>query len=61
MDKITVRFPGDPNRDGDGRVPLASAILRRIRMRYVQGVHGSLTNIPAVYSDVFRWLRRVSH
>ena len=57
MDKITDRIPGDPNRDGDGRVPLASAILRRIRMRYVQGVHGSLTNIPAVYSDVFRWLK----
>jgi hypothetical protein len=26
-------------------------------MRYVQGVHGGLTNIPAVYSDVFRWLK----
>jgi len=57
MDKITDRIPGDPNRDGDGRVPLASAQLSRIRMRYVEGVHGSLTNIPAVYSDVFRWLK----
>jgi pimeloyl-ACP methyl ester carboxylesterase len=57
MDKITDRIPGDPNRDGDGRVPLASATLARIRMRYVNGVHGGLTNIPAVYSDVFRWLK----
>jgi hypothetical protein len=57
MDKITDRIPGDPNRDGDARVPLASAQLSRIRMRYVEGVHGSLTNIPAVYSDVFRWLK----
>jgi|HubBroStandDraft_5_1064220.scaffolds.fasta_scaffold01038_7 pimeloyl-ACP methyl ester carboxylesterase len=57
MDKITDRIPGDPNRDGDGRVPLASATLPRVRMRYVSGVHGGLTNIPAVYSDVFRWLK----
>ena len=57
MDKITDRIPGDPNRDGDGRVPLASGTLPRVRMRYVSGVHGGLTNIPAVYSDVFRWLK----
>jgi hypothetical protein len=57
MDRITDRISGDPNRDGDGRVPLASAILPRIRMRYIEGVHGSLTNIPKVYSDVFRWLK----
>jgi hypothetical protein len=56
MEKITDRIPGDPHRDGDGRVPLASATLERVRIRYVEGVHGSLTNIPAVYSDVFRWL-----
>jgi hypothetical protein len=55
--KIMSRVDGDPNRDGDGRVPLASARLPRIRIKYVQGVHGSLTNIPAVYSDVFRWLK----
>ena len=55
--KIMSRVEGDPNREADGRVPLASATLPRIRMKYVQGVHGSLTNIPAVYSDVFRWLK----
>ena len=57
MDKITDRIPGDPNRDGDGRVPLASASLPRVHMRYVSGVHGGLTNIPSVYNDVFRWLK----
>lgn len=57
MNKITSVVPGDANRDGDGRVPLASATLRRVTMRYVKGVHGGLTNIPAVYNDVFRWLK----
>lgn len=57
LDKITSRIDGDPHREGDGRVPLASATLRRVAMRYVKGVHGGLTNIPAVYSDVFRWLK----
>jgi len=54
--KITQRIPGDPHREGDGRVPLASAALENIPIRYVKGVHGGLPNIPAVYSDVFRWL-----
>ena len=57
MNKITDLEPGDPHHDGDGRVPLASATLRRVTMRYVKGVHGGLTNIPAVYNDVFRWLK----
>jgi pimeloyl-ACP methyl ester carboxylesterase len=57
MDKVTERVPGDPHRDGDGRVPLASARLRGVTMRYVKGAHGGLTNIPAVYNDVFRWLK----
>jgi hypothetical protein len=57
MHKVTSRVPGDPHRDSDGRVPLASAQLERVRLKYVQGVHGSLQNIPAVYGDVFRWLR----
>ncbi|MCE9659222.1 MAG: hypothetical protein K8R60_11735 [Burkholderiales bacterium] len=56
MDKITDRIAGDRHRDGDGRVPLASAELERVRIKYVRGVHGGLTNIPAVYEDVFRWL-----
>ena len=58
MEKTTDRIPGDPNRDSDGRVPLASAKLKRVTTRYVKGVHGGLTNIPAVYNDVFRWLKK---
>lgn len=54
--KITDRIPGDIHRDGDGRVPLASATLEGVTIRYVRGVHAGLTNIPAVYKDVFRWL-----
>jgi hypothetical protein len=40
--------------EGDGRVPLASAMLENVGdIRYV---HGGLTNIPAVCEDVFRCL-----
>lgn len=55
--KITGREPGNRHRDGDGRVPVASAVLDHVEARYVRGVHGGLTNIPAVYDDVFRWLK----
>jgi pimeloyl-ACP methyl ester carboxylesterase len=55
--KLTARAAGDPHREGDGRVPLASAMLEDVEIRYVKGVHGGLPNIPAVYLDVFRWLR----
>lgn len=55
--KVTERRPGDRHRDGDGRVPVASALLENVTARYVRGVHGGLTNIPAVYNDVFRWLK----
>jgi pimeloyl-ACP methyl ester carboxylesterase len=55
--KVTDRVPGDPHREGDSRVPLASAALDNVAIRYVQGVHGGLPNIPAVYEDTFRWLR----
>jgi pimeloyl-ACP methyl ester carboxylesterase len=55
--KLTARTDGDPHREGDGRVPLASAMLEDVEIRYVKGVHGSLPNIPSVYLDVFRWLR----
>jgi pimeloyl-ACP methyl ester carboxylesterase len=51
------RVPGDPHRDGDGRVPLASALLEGVTVRYVKGVHSGLPNIPAVYEDTFRWLK----
>ena len=56
MAKIIDRVPGDPHREGDGRVPVASASLDGVEIRYVRGVHGGLTNIPAVWEDVFRWL-----
>ena len=56
--KIFNRVLNDPHRDGDGRVPLASAQLEHVGdIRYVKGVHGGLTNIPAVYEDVFRCLK----
>jgi pimeloyl-ACP methyl ester carboxylesterase len=58
MSKTTDRLPGDPHRDSDGRVPLASALLDNITTRYVTGVHGGLPNIPAVYNDVFNWLNQ---
>jgi hypothetical protein len=59
MTKVTARVPGDPHREGDGRVPLASATLPGVTMRYARGVHGELTNIPAVYADTFRWLNEL--
>jgi pimeloyl-ACP methyl ester carboxylesterase len=50
--------PNDPHRQGDGRVPLASAMLENVAdIRYVRGIHGGLTNIPAVYDDIFRCLK----
>jgi pimeloyl-ACP methyl ester carboxylesterase len=54
--KITNRQPCEPNREGDGSVPLASAILEDVQMRYVKGVHGGLQNIPEVIRDVLAWL-----
>jgi hypothetical protein len=56
--KVFDRVENDVHRDGDGRVPLASAKLENIGdIRYVYGVHGGLTNIPSVYEDVWRCLR----
>jgi pimeloyl-ACP methyl ester carboxylesterase len=55
--KITERVEGDRHREGDGRVPLASAALDDVEIRYVKGEHGGLPNIPSVYQDVFRCLR----
>lgn len=55
--KITERIQGNLHREGDGRVPLASASLEDVPIRYVKGVHGGLPNIPAVYQDTFRCLR----
>jgi hypothetical protein len=55
-DKVTHRTPGDPHRDGDGRVPLASAELEKIELRYIKGEHGSLQNLPVVVNDVLAWI-----
>lgn len=55
-EKQRDRVDGDRHRDGDGRVPLASALLENVTVRYVKGVHAGLPNIPAVYEEVFRWL-----
>jgi pimeloyl-ACP methyl ester carboxylesterase len=58
MNKVFDRVLNDPHRDGDGRVPVASARLENVGdTRYVRGVHGGLTNIPAVYNDVFSYLK----
>lgn len=57
MKKITDRKEGDRHREGDGRVPLASASLENVgATRYVKGVHGGLPTIRQVYEDVFRRL-----
>ena len=57
MQKITKRIQGDAHRDGDGRVPVVSAALEHVPIRYVEGVHGSLPNLPAVYGEACRWLK----
>lgn len=54
--KITERTRCAPDRDGDGRVPLASAELEDVTTRYVEGEHGGLPNIPGVAQDVLAWL-----
>lgn len=58
MEKITSRIPGDVHREGDGRVPLASALLEHVgQTRFVRAEHGTMPMAPAVYSDAFRFLR----
>jgi pimeloyl-ACP methyl ester carboxylesterase len=54
--KITERTQCSPHREGDGRVPLASALLEDVTSRFVIGEHGGLQNIPAVAQDVLAWL-----
>ncbi len=57
MAKETRRKGSDPHRDGDGRIPLASAKLEYTgETRYVRAEHGGLPGVPAVYEDVFRFL-----
>lgn len=55
--KVTEREPCTAHREGDGRVPLASARLEGVKTFYVRGEHGGLTNVPAVYRNVLRWLK----
>jgi pimeloyl-ACP methyl ester carboxylesterase len=56
--KITSRVPGQPGREGDGRVPLPSASLEVIgETRYVRAEHGKLPVTPAVYEDALRWFK----
>jgi pimeloyl-ACP methyl ester carboxylesterase len=55
-EKVTKTIDDDRHREGDGRVPVASAALDHVLVRYVKGVHGGLVNIPAVYNAVFDFL-----
>lgn len=57
MKKTTSRLEGDINREGDGRVSLASVSLEGVAVRYVKGVHGELMNIPEVVEGTLRWLK----
>lgn len=58
VEKDTKGDDDDAHRQGDGRVPRASAELENVGLtQYFQGVHGELPMIPAVYRSVFRWLR----
>ena len=54
--KVTSRLEGNPHRDGDGRVPVASASLEKVHSRFVKGRHGGLMNIAAVREDILRFL-----
>lgn len=57
--KVTFdRDETDDDRDSDGSVPVASARLEGIaEIRYIRGQHSALPNIPAVYDDIFKFLR----
>jgi pimeloyl-ACP methyl ester carboxylesterase len=58
MEKVTDVQRGNPDRDGDGRVPLASARLPNVGdTRFVIGKHGDLPNLPPVIDAAFAWLR----
>lgn len=54
--ELRKRKVGDIHRDGDGRVPVASAQLPGVTTLYVEGEHGGLQNIPAVAATLFDWL-----
>ncbi len=55
--KVTARVEGDQHREGDGRVPLASARLEGVAATYyAPGEHDALPMIPAVYEGALDWL-----
>lgn len=57
-DTVLKREEGNPDRESDGSVPVASAKLEGLaETRYAVGEHAALPSIPAVYNDVFRFLR----
>jgi pimeloyl-ACP methyl ester carboxylesterase len=57
MHKVASRQAGNPNRDGDGRVPVASASLEWLgETRFAHVEHGRLASVPAVLSDVLSFL-----
>lgn len=61
MEKVMSRREGDPHREGDGRVPVASAALEEVGdTRYVYCQHGDLPLVPAVFNNVFLWLNNQS-
>ncbi|MGQ0603047.1 MAG: esterase/lipase family protein [Anaerolineales bacterium] len=53
-----ARTAGEPHRESDGTVTLASAELENVgATRYAKVLHAELPNHPEVYADVFRWLK----
>jgi pimeloyl-ACP methyl ester carboxylesterase len=56
---IVDRDRQNKHREGDGSVPVASASLEGVtEIRFIRAEHGALPNIPAVFDDVFRFLKR---
>jgi pimeloyl-ACP methyl ester carboxylesterase len=55
---ILDRDSTNRDQESDGSVPVASAMLEGLKdTRYVCGQHSALPNMPAVYKDVFRFLK----
>jgi pimeloyl-ACP methyl ester carboxylesterase len=53
-----ARDAGNPHRESDGTVTLASADLENVgATRYARVLHAELPNHPEVYADIFRWLK----
>jgi pimeloyl-ACP methyl ester carboxylesterase len=57
MEKVTGRRAGNVHREGDGRVPLASAELEFVgETRYVVGEHAQLPNLADVAADALAFV-----